>query len=75
VYLRSQGYAAPYNSYYGGVEVGGVTDDYYREMQCIVPVNQDIAVNQDDTPQMRLEVAATGANTFDATVEIMGILI
>lgn len=74
-YLRAIGYNASYTNEYGRVELQGVTNDVYREVQCIVPVNQAIYDAQDNTPQLRLDVVATGAGTLDATVEVVGVII
>jgi hypothetical protein len=71
--IQLQGYAAPYNTIYGTVELDGVNNDVYREGAFYIPVDPPIYNAQDETPQMRIIVVATGAGTFDATAEIIGV--
>lgn len=74
-YLALQGYAAPFNSEYGRVEVSGLTNDIYRSGTFRVPVNQPLYDGSYDADgQLRAVVAATGAGTLDATLEIVGIV-
>lgn len=73
-YLRALGYAAPYNSVYGSLELEGVTNDVWREIHCIVPIDQIYYVTGAGI-RFRLEVLATGVGTFDATASIVGIII
>jgi hypothetical protein len=72
-YIQLFGYAAPYNTVYGRVTLDGITNDVYRENTFFVPVDAPIYAAQDETPQLRVTVIATGASTFDATLEIVGI--
>lgn len=67
------GYAAPYNTIYGGFDLDGITNSVYREVTVYVPTNAPLANAQDGTPLIRIDVVATGAGTFDATAEIVGI--
>lgn len=72
--LSIQGYAAPFNTYYGSLLIGGVTNDVWREMQIIVPVWNPLWYAGSSVPQFRAVVVSTGAATFDATLEIVGII-
>lgn len=72
-YIELVGYAAPYNGVYGRVELSGITNNVYRENTFYVPVGRPIPDAYDETPQLRAVVVATGAGTFDATLEVVGI--
>lgn len=74
-YMRILGYAAPFASEYGRLDLEGVTNDVYREIVCLAPVNQPLYDIESATPSVRIDVAASGAGTFDATVEVLGIVI
>ena len=74
-YLRARGYAAPYDSVYGHLEISGITNDVWREQAVIVPIDQIYFGTGTAGAQLRLDVVATGAGTFDATVEVVGIII
>lgn len=74
-YMDILGYFAPFNSEYGHLDLQGVTNDVYRENTCVAPVNQALWDGQDETPQLRIDLVATGAGTFDATVEVLGIFV
>jgi hypothetical protein len=67
-------YTAPASVAYGQLELDGITNDVSREVNCTIPVNQSTQALQDQTPRFRLEVVATGAGTFDATVEVIGVI-
>lgn len=69
-YLRTQGWQNPFNTIYGSCEVAGVTNNVYREIQCIVPFLRDY----NGFPRLRYIVEASGALTFDATAEIIGMI-
>ncbi|MFA7101462.1 MAG: hypothetical protein WC196_07045 [Bacilli bacterium] len=69
------GYVAPFTADYGRLELDGVTNDVYRELTCVVPVNQPIYNAQSSVPQFRIDVVATGVGTLDATVELLGAFI
>lgn len=73
--IQVQGYTAPYDAVYGRVELDGITNDVYRENTFYVPVNAPLINSRDGTPQLRIGVVATGALTFDATVEIVGVAV
>jgi len=55
------------------LDLSGITNDVYREMQVIVSVDEDL-LNNDMEPQFSIDITATGASTLDATVEIVGII-
>lgn len=73
--MSALGYAAPFNSTYGVVELTGVTNSVWRETRAVVPVDQIYWGTGVAGAQFRLVVVATGAGTFDATVEIVGVIL
>lgn len=73
-YMRILGYSAAFPIEYGRLDLEGVTNDVYRETTCICPVGQPIYAAQSQIPQLRIDIVATGAATFDATVEVIGII-
>lgn len=74
-YMSARGYAAPYNTTYGTLRLGGVPNDVWREMNVIVPVNQIYYGTGVVGAQFRLAVNASGPGNFDATVEIVGLIV
>lgn len=72
--LSIQGYVAPFNTVYGSLLLAGVTNDVKREMQVIVPVWNPLWYASATAPQFRAVVLASGAATFDATLEVVGII-
>lgn len=74
-YMNILGYAAPFNGIYGSLHLEGVTNDNWREMQVIVPVDQIYWGTGTTGAQFRIQIQATGAGTFDATVQLAGIII
>ena len=73
--MQVLGYSASYPVVYNTLSVGGVTNDKFMEQQCIIPVNQPVFDAATDVPQFRVTVNASGGNTFDATIQILGIII
>ncbi len=73
--MQALGYSASYPVVYSTLSIGGVTNDKFMEQQCIIPVNQPVFDAGSDAPQFRVTVNATGALTFDATIQILGIVI
>ena len=73
--MQVLGYSASYPVVYNTLSVGGVTNDKFMEQQCIIPVNQPVFDAATDIPQFRVTVNASGGNTFDATIQILGIVI
>ncbi len=74
-YMNVQGYAAPFNSIYGHLEISGVTNDVWRETYAIVPVDQIYFGTGTAGARFRVNIVATGAGTFDATLEVAGIIV
>ena len=56
------------------VEIGAEAADRSREMICVLPVHHAM-MNFSTTPQFRANVVASGAGTFDATIEILGVVV
>lgn len=73
-YMNIQGYAAPFNEIYGTLELQGITNDTWEDVFVVVPVNQQFWGTGTGGLQFRVNISATGAGTFDATIEIVGII-
>lgn len=56
------------------LQLAGVTNDVYRQIQIPVQVDRWV-VEGDATPQFYVDMAATGAGTLDVTIEIVGIYV
>lgn len=72
--MNVQGYAAPFNEIYGTLTLQGITNDTWEEIYVIVPVNQIYWGTGVAGAQFRVNIVATGVGTFDATIEIVGII-
>lgn len=73
--MNVQGYAAPFTSLYGHLEISGVTNDVWRETYAVVPVDQIYFGTGVAGAQFRVNIVATGVGTFDATIEVAGVIV
>lgn len=74
-YMRVLGYSPPYSGDYGTLHLEGITNDNWREIRCIIPVEHVYWATGNPGAQLRIVIAASGAGTFDATVQIVGIIV
>jgi len=74
-YMQILGYSVSYPVVYDTLYTGGMVNDKFTEKQCVIPVNQSLFDAATGTPTFRVTVAASGALTFDATIQILGIVI
>lgn len=64
------------NTVYGHLEISGTPNDVWKELTVVVPVIRNFHDGSGTSiPSLRLDIVATGAATFDATVEVVGIII
>lgn len=73
--MNVQGYAAPFTALYGHLEISGVTNDVWRETYAIVPVDQIYFGTGTAGAQFRVNIVASGVGTFDATLEVVGVIV
>lgn len=74
-YMQIKGYASPFVVVYGELSLEGVTNDVWRETYCIAPVDQIYWNTGTAGARFLINIVATGASTFDATVEIVGAIV